>query len=497
MTISEKFKKWLVKVLKISSYYTQDFNINTLFDFRTNAARNAIWYRGDSYELSQFYSQINDTNSSFWGASQTPGQEIRKVHSGIPKLIVNTLANITISDMQDPVFNSIENEELWSRIAADNNFKKTLAKATKGVLKIGDGAFKIGFKESISEYPLIEFYNGDHTVFKYDRGRIKEIIFYTYFNKENGKDYTLEERYGYGYIKYRLFKDTSEVDLAVLDETAGLEDIYFDNKIMLAVPYVIFESDEYTGRGQSIFEGKYDSFDSLDETLSQWMDALRSGRSKTYIPQRLIPQNPNTGALIKPNAFDNRFIAVADDTGENAKNEIKNVQPAIATDAYIQTYITMLDLALQGIISPSTLGIDTKKLDNAEAQREKEKATLYTRGIIVSSLTAVIQKLIQVCFYAYQLQYNLPTSKIEADISFGEYANPSFEAVCDTLSKARPGSPIMSIEAQVEEMWGDSKSKEWKAEEVERIKQQTGTIQVEEPALNGLEAKLNIQDLYE
>ena len=43
-------------------------------------------------------------------------------------------------------------------------------------------------------------------------------------------------------------------------------------------------------------------------------------------------------------------------------------------------------------MSPSTLGIDVKKLDNAEAQREKEKATLYSRNNIVGQLQKVLPK---------------------------------------------------------------------------------------------------------
>ena len=71
------------------------------------------------------------------------------------------------------------------------------------------------------------------------------------------------------------------------------------------------------------------------------------------------------------------------------------------------------------------------------------------------------------------------------EIPFGEYANPSFESQVETLSKARPGSPVMSVEAQVEEMWGDSKDDEWKAEEVSRLKAELGIIEVDdEPELN-------------
>ena len=85
------------------------------------------------------------------------------------------------------------------------------------------------------------------------------------------------------------------------------------------------------------------------------------------------------------------------DARENASNEIILQQAAFYAEQYNATYITALDLALQGLISPSTLGIDTKKLDNAEAQREKEKTTLYTRQQIIDALSDTLRELVSRC----------------------------------------------------------------------------------------------------
>ena len=64
--------------------------------------------------------------------------------------------------------------------------------------------------------------------------------------------------------------------------------------------------------------------------------------------------------------------------------------------------MTALDLCLQGIIS-STLGLDVKKLDNAEAQREKEKTTLYTRNAIVEALQEKLPELVSAAINAYNI----------------------------------------------------------------------------------------------
>lgn len=55
----------------------------------------------------------------------------------------------------------------------------------------------------------------------------------------------------------------------------------------------------------------------------------------------------------------------------------------------------------------------------------------------------------------------------------------------------------MSIEACVEELYGDSKEDTWKQEEIARLKAEQGIAEVEEPAVNmdGVEQKLETSTL--
>ncbi len=465
--------------LRIQEAQTTNFNIQESMNYETNVFKNKIWYRGDSYELEQLYKQLQNNNFSFWGSVPTLGMEIRKIHTGLPKIIVNKLADITLTDLNDISFEDSNLNETWEDIVKENKFYKLLDRSTKKVLVAGDGAFKISFDSNISKYPIIEFYDGDDIEIVYERGRMKEIFFNTVY-KHNTRVYNLKETYGYGYITYKLFINNNEVPLTSIPQTSDLADVTFDKSFNMAVPFMIYESEKWEGRGQSIFDSKTDNFDSLDETWSQWIDALRAGRAKTYIPDDLLPRDTKTGEIMKPNYFDNRFIQTDKCMKENADSKITTEQPGIPTESYLQTYVTALDLCLQGLISPSTLGIDNKKLDNAEAQREKEKTTLYSRQAIIDALTEMLPKLIDTIFKAYNTYLKQSISDLEVEISFGEYASPSFEALVETLSN--PNTP-MSIEAKVEEMWGDSKDEEWKEEEVKRIKEQTGIITMEEPSI--------------
>lgn len=477
---AERFKKFVLKVFNINEW-VQEYSINREFTFQSNALKNRLWYDGDAYELQQFYEQtINNTNQ-FWGSTETRGQEIRRIHTGLPALIVDSLVNITANNLEDLKFDNEAQEEIWNSIDDADSFKSQIADLTRTALIVGDGAVKFTYDMDISKTPVLDIVPGDRVDIIRQKGFLKEVKFYTYYTYRS-EQYTLEETYGYGYINYKLFnKEGNECSLSMLPETNGLEDVVFDSSVILAVPFKFFDSTKYEGRGRSIYEGKSDAFDAIDEVVSQWMDALRAGRTKTYIPASLIPTDPNGGYLLTPNSFDNRFIKIGADMSEGAKNQITTEQPEIKTDAYLQTYVTVLDLAIQGVISPSTLGIDNKKLDNAEAQREKEKCTLYTRSAIIENLDTIIETIIQTSFNCLSIMYNKALVEVPVSVGFSEYANPSFEAVVEVMSN--PNTP-MSIEAKIEELWGDSKTDEWKAEEVKRVKAERGIVELEEPALN-------------
>lgn len=497
MKIIDNFKEGIrtkmKSFLQLDQAQTLQINITKGLDEETRIAKNTIWYRGDSYELMQLYKQLPNKEDTFWGAVPTKGLEIRKIHTGLPSLMVDTLTRIVISDYNGVEFKdeNINNRETWENIEKENNFNELLKDSLTCDLYKGKGAFKISFDEEISQLPIIEYFPKDQIELTKKRGRVREIIFKSYI-KEKDKIYLLKEIYGYGYIRYKLFdiKGEKEFPLIILEQTKDLEDVKFDGAeidedgnvlqygtFMMASLFKISEN--------AIYDKKTDDFDALDEAWSQWMNALRDGRSKTYIPECLIPKDPKTGELIKPNGFDNKFIKTDSDVAEDNKNEIIVKQPTIPTDSYMNTYITALDLALQGIISPSTLGIDTKKITdpNATAQREKEKTTLYTRGEIVEALNNTIPELINITFKAMAIQNEQSIEDVATTLKFGEYANPSFEAQVETVSKGKQGG-IMSIEASVEELYGDNKDKEWKDGEVARLKAEQGIVDIEEPAVN-------------
>lgn len=480
-------RNMVMKILKIQpANENRVINIKEPLSYETNALKNRIWYRGDPSELDQFFKQASIdavSKSRFWAAVPSANLGIRKIHSGLPAMIVERLADIVISDMDGIDLESEELNNLWEEISQDNDFDKLLGESIAEGLTVGDGAFKITVDTNVTEYPIVEFYSGEHVTYKRTRGRLQEVIFLTDYSYKD-KEYRLEEAFGRGYINYKLYNsDGKEVAITTVPETAALKDVTYKGDFIMAIPMMFFKSQKWKGRGKSIFDSKSDSFDALDEVISQWVDAIRAGRVQKYIPEDLIPKNPETGALMRPNPFDNQFIKIGSMMTEDNKGQIDMVQPQIYYEAFVASYASTLDMCLQGIISPATLGIDLKKTDNAEAQREKEKATLYTRGKIIDVLNEVIPQVVDTALKVYDTLKGKNAGDYTASITFGEYASPSFDSVVETVGKAKTYG-IMSIEQAVEELYGDSWTDEEKAEEVKRLKTEQGLLEADEPKVN-------------
>ena len=271
--------------------------------------------------------------------------------------------------------------------------------------------------------------------------------------------------------------------MSTLPETAHLIDFGIEGNLMLAVPMRILNSAKYKNRGKALFDSKTDVLDGLDEVISQWMDAIRMGRIKRYIPDSLIPRDPETGELMPANPFDNDFIAIGDDMSEKSNKQVEISQPQISYEAYVNSYASFLDLVLQGVISPSTLGIDLKKTDNADSQREKEKITLDIRGKIVDTLNKVLPQLFTAVLQCYDLMCGKIPGEYEPTTKFGEYASPDFGTTVETVGKAKQYG-VMSLETSVDQLYGDSWTQEEKDAEVERLKTEQGIQEIEEPSVN-------------
>lgn len=463
--MSEKIRNnlltWIMEGYKVK----QKLELKT--DLTVEQLENDIWYKGNSCELEDLYNRgYNKTKSGYFWSHVYEDQMIRKIHSGIPAMIVDKLAQITpIEEITIDM-----DEEILDLILEENKIGELNKEAITQTLSIGDGAYKLNIDSELSEYPIIEFVKGNNVDYMIKRGRLQAVVFNTYIKKEK-KEYVIKEIYGKGYIDYKLFEikngELTELPLNYIPEGEELpqivegtgHNVIFDSETIFATPAMIYKHPEFTDRGKSIFYNKIDIFDSIDENLSIWSDALRDGRVEKYIPENKIPRDPETGVVRRPDGFNTRYITTERDMSENGNNKIETVQPDIKYQTFEATYDSQVKNAMLGIISPSSLGMDFANKDNADAQREREKTTLHTRNDIIESFEQITLDLLYKVMELYNLTKGQKNKEYEITVKYGTYATPTFEQRATTLAEAK-FKGIISNEKVVRELWGDELTEE-------------------------------------
>ena len=493
MNILEAIRRRILKFLKLEKYAgnPNDARFTFICDEENIKIQNLraykVWLIGDGNELLNFYTNqelygnydepIYNRNfrQYFWAISSTEGA-IKRVHSGIPNAIVTTLVNVIgvpNFETQDKIVS-----ERIEKIKNVNDFECLLTQQQMPLtLAEGWGAFKVNFNKELSDTVLIQYYEAENVEFVYKQGILIGIIYKDFYKYKN-KDYVLFEtrriQDGNSLIEYELFKldknnEVVPVELGTIPELEGLQTIVIPNlKEILGVPSKFLYDPMNKNYGKSIFAGKLDLFDDLDQILSQDSQTVRVSTPVEYYPTDLLERSKN-GKPIMPKVYNRQFLEkqVAPNGDGTVDGTIQTTQPQLNFEQYSADAKAKLDFILTGILSPATMGIDVAKKDNADAQREKEKVTIMTRNNIIDRQTKILKKLLSLCLY---LQEYLETGTItlqEYDISikFDEFANPSFENELQVLGPAWANGEI-STKKYVELLWGDKLSKEEKEVEI-------------------------------
>lgn len=455
---------------------------------RTRIREYNIWYCGDGDELLNYYTHNNmieanyepfylrNKRSYFWAISSTEG-DIKRTHSGQPRNIVDTLVGICrfpiISSKVTGDGDNIVDKNL-RKIIEEGRLKDLYRQEQLPLTLVeGWGCYKINWDKDVSDYPYATYYRADCVEFIYKANRVVSAIFKDYYTDINGKRYMLVEtrsiksrprkdveatgsgeRERYLAIEYNLFalsagvdediSSAKEIDRKSIEKFADLEDVEVSNcDMLLAVPCVLFsDTSKIGGFGRSIFTGKIDLFDDLDQCLSQASESVRKSTPIEYFNSEYLERDAKTGMPIPPHAYDRKYTVIqgspnSDGTGSNGV-AVQVTQPKLDFGQYSDQATQILLQIINGIMSPATLGIDIAKKDNAEAQREKEKVTIFTRNCIIDSEALILKTLCSQLLCAKELMDTGSITVHDYDISvkYSEFADSSFENKLEKLGAA-------------------------------------------------------------
>lgn len=452
-----------------------------------------VWYRGDSDEILDFFTGaewsdymkapiFNRNKRDYFWVVSAKEKNIKRSHSGIPRAIIDTLVNVigepdySVKGVQDAILEDILEENDMANIINQQQMPYTLV--------AGWGAYKIDVDVAISKNPIVSFYTGDNVDFIYHKKRLVGIIFKEFFEKD-GKQYVLFEcrssKGGNSYITFDLFRIGKndelfdDVDKSEFSELGDLQDKMVQGLDKpLAVACVFFDDVDKKAYGRSIFTGKTDLFDDLDQCVSQASNTVRKSTPVEYYPADML-ERTKSGQIKMPERFDRTYLPspLAGISGDGqTSGELKTTQPQLNFNQYSDEERQIMNLILTGILSPATMGIDIAKKDNADAQREKEKITMMTRNNIIVRQQKILKNLYQLLLVAKAYIENPDLVSIpdfDVSVSFGEFANPSFENQLSILGAAL-NSGGLSPEKYIDLLWGDTISVEEKLKELEFVK---------------------------
>lgn len=500
-----------------------------------------IWYLGDSDRLKNFFTRANaisyntdplyneNKKSYFWAVSSTE-HDIKRTHSGHPRNIVDTLVAImTIPNITNDSDKSETVNKNLQKILKTNKFKQQITQLSRPMTLVeGWGAWKINWDKKLSDYPILLYYRADRVDFIYQSNQLRAIIYKDFFQDKEGKNYVLYETRRLGdykdpdtevvttslYIDKELYEITPSNQLipCKLETLPQLKDIVpqviiSNFKHFLGYPNIFYHdvSEEFYGR--SIFTGKTDIFDDIDQCMSQGANAVRRSTVHEYFNTLYLETDPTTGLPIQPDAFDRKYIKYAGATGADGtaagSTPVQVVQPAVNFQQYSDEERNLLMAAISGIMSPATLGIDIAKKDNADAQREKEKVTIFTRNNLLDEEETVFEHVCSDLLVAYELMNlkqgeQLSCTEYQINVQYPEFANDSWEKKLETVQTGWAGG-IMSDEMAIDMLYGDSISKERKEKELaflQEQRQKQEQIPPTDPSMQGDMGMLGAENAY-
>ena len=453
---------------------------------RSNVRANRIWYMGDGDELLNWYTNqqtygwaenpIYNRNRRdyFWGRSVN--ENVKRIHSGVPRAIVDTISNV----VGMPTITANRQDELDAILKA-NDFDFLLTQVSRPMALVeGDGAWKVNLNPDLSPYPIVERFGAEDWYPIYKSNVLIGMAFSSYYKDADGKDYVLVETRlrakGGTRIEFRLFRlgkgnVITPIPMDTLPETASYKDYVLKGvDSLLAVPLKYYFDPLRRNRGKSLFDGRLDLFDFLDEILTQAGQTNRVSTPVEYYPVDLL-QRSDRGVPELPKVYNRQYVKLdtTPDGNGDVSMAIQTTQPNLEFGKYAELYGSVLSDVLIGALSPSSLGLNVSRDDNALAQREKEKQTIFTRNTIIKNETKALEALCGELLLAWSY---LKTGRFvpedwQVGVKYDEFANPSFETELQTLGPAWSQGQL-STDRFVKLLWGGKlsddeleKEREW------------------------------------
>lgn len=470
-------------------------------------AEGRAWYSADGDEILSYYNvgeriQFNteayyykNKRSYFWARSSME-DEIKRTHCGFARDIIDTdvallgipqfkaCTDNTGSDLiqeKYPLLAGKKPQEAMEDIIDSNDLIRLIQEEQEPLTLVdGWGAYKITWGGD-SDMPQVHYYDAEHVRVHRKGSTVLGMTFLDWYGDLKGNRYLVAEtrlmRNGQGMVRYDCFRDLANGSVVAMDR--GDAKLFTDAvdldglPCLFAVPTSFYADTKNGLPGRSVFNGKYDVFDDLDQAFSQSSNTVRRSTPVEEFDLDYCERDRN-GMPLMPKLFERRYVAVRgmkNALGEKSgSGPVTVTQPNLNIDMYNRAIETLMKKAISGHLSPTTIGLDTERKDNADAQRESEKITIFTRNHLANREKSILERLLNQCLMAYEYisseKHQITCTDYGISVEYDEFGNESFESKITTLAPVLANEGI-SPKMYVGKVYGNRISEAEKKEEIE------------------------------
>ena len=445
-------------------------------------------YNGERLELS-----ATSDRGMFWSRAGKA-----KIHVPIAADIAQTSRDMLFSE--EPAFtcydeatedNESAQQHRLDELVSLNGLHSKLNEAAESCSALGDVFLKLNWFPEKFDFPVISVVQGDSAWAEYLFGQLQCLHLFSVLRCDFNTNtvFRLYERYETGRIISAVFKGGMEslglelpeeylAQFGLTRETVAPINELLAVHIPNMKPNRFFRSGD---RGRSDFDGLRNLMDSLDEAYSSWMRDIRLAKARLIVPAEYLRRRP-TDMFNGDNRFTYEFdedvetlVALDIDT-DKAGTGITPSQFAIRSTEHAATCLDLLKniVSIAGY-APQTFGMEIDgNAQSGTALHIREKKSFNTRGKKQTYWKTPLEKIMTALVHLDAALF--PGRGSEGDdevkVRFADSISNDLSTMSNALAMLNSASAI-STEMKVQMLHPDWTQKQI-AEEVERVKQQTG-----------------------
>ena len=481
------------------------------------------WYEGNGDKLEDIYRVDNMTTfqeepyyyknkrAYFWSRASTE-DEIKRTHSGFARDMVDTMVAICGTPvahvgggepMKDagespgsdpkfvrkrPMIGGKPAQEVLDSVLEANYFWSGYRNDQMPMTLVeGWGAWKISWdKDMFGDDPVLYYYRANSVRVYRRASRVVGMTFLDWYQDALGRRYLVAEtrmmRKGKGEFWTDVFKDVGGNNMLRLEggeipafSGASTKSEWHDMPCLFASPCSFYGDPLHDNPGRSILEGRLDKLDDLDQAMSQASNTVRRSTPMEIFDLSYCERDRN-GIPKLPTTFERMYVQVrgrsGNGDGSGGGSPVTVTQPNLQTQMYDEHINTLQRACCSGFLSPCSLGLDIAKRDNADAQREKEKETIFTRNHICREEARVLKGLFNQILMACEWLRDGEITEDDYGVSveYDEFATDSYEKKMEALSPCLASMSI-SPEMFVEKIYANSIPEAKRDREIRWIKE--------------------------